>query len=111
MKKLASVLTAVAVAILLPGSFSWADHAPSKRKSDAAASDKVKARLVQLGMADSAASKQVAAMTSKEIAYFAEDPSRVQLVGGLWGEEWVLGGGFLGAIILTGLSLWIRAKE
>ena len=109
MKKLASVLTTIAIITLLPGTFSWADHASSKRKSDAAASNAVKARLVELGMTDATATKQVASMTSKEVAYFAEDTSRVQLVGGLWGEEWVLGGGFLGAVIITGAALWLRA--
>lgn len=111
MRKLGLILAAVAAVAILPGTYAWADHAPSKRKADAKNAETLKARLMELGMSDAAAKSQVASLTSKEIAYFAEDPARVQVVGALWAEEWVLGGAFLGACIAVGATLLINASD
>ena len=110
LKRFGIVLAAAGLLALLPGP-AFADHIKARKGAEAAAAAKVKARLVELGMTERAATDQVGALTPKGISYFAEDPSRVQLVGGLWGEEWVLGAGFLGTLILVGVSLLIRAKN
>ncbi len=67
-----------------------ADHAPSKRKASAEKAAKVTERLVQLGMDKTAADRQVKALTEKEIAYFAADTQRIQIVGAsqdMWSGE------------------------
>ena len=110
LKQTGIVLTVAAVIAILPGA-AMADHIRSRKGPDASATEKLKNRLLELGVTGATADHQIGSLTSKEIAFFAEDTSRVQLVVGLWGEEWVIGGTYLGAVGVVGTALWINAKN
>ncbi len=109
-KQTGLLLSALALAVVIPGRPLLADHVPSRRARDAAAAAKVESRLVELGATRQAASEQLASLTPQEISFFAADPSRVQVVSGLWAEEWLMGGGFLGLILLITAGLASNAK-
>ena len=56
-----------------------ADVVPTRRvEKNTAAEQKVKARLEQLGVTPQEADRQVADLSPRDAAYFAENPSRVQ---------------------------------
>lgn len=82
----------------------WADVIPTRRvERNTAAEQKVKARLEQLGVTSQEADRQVADLTSRDAAYFAENPGRVQAAAGLYWYEWLGGIAFavlVGAIII-----------
>ncbi len=104
------LLCALAMGVILPGRVLWADHVPSKRSRDAAAAAKVESRLLELGATAEAASRQVGSLTSEELAFFAADRSRIQVVAGLSGEEWLMGGAYLGGILLVLAAILSSAK-
>lgn len=90
----------------------WADHAPSKRKADGVNASRVAERLVGLGMDRAAAERQVTVLTDRELAYFAADLSRVQVVGAA--QDMFSGGADLtwyqaviGIAMLIGAGTWI----
>ena len=90
----------------------YADHAPSKRKTDKAGAARVADRLVSLGMDKTAAELQVSVLTDKEIAYFAADLSRVQVVGAQ-GDNWngeadlIWYEAIIGLAMIAGSLTWI----
>ena len=59
----------------------FADHIRSRGSKDAKATAAVTERLVSLGVERASAERQVKALTDREVAYFAADPTRVQVVG------------------------------
>ena len=91
---------AACCALLLAGpGLAWADVVPARKAKadlDAAA---VEQRLAALGVDSSAARSSAERLTPSELRFFAEDPGRIQNVGGLTGGEWLGGAVFLG---LTG---------
>ncbi len=81
-----------------------ADVIPTRRvERNAAAEQKVKARLEQLGVVPQEADRQVASLNVQDAAYFAQNPDRVQAATGLYWYEW-LGGlvfaGIVAAVVL-----------
>ena len=111
MKLTGLLLSALALGLILPGRPLLADHVPSKQARSAAAAARVESRLVELGAARPDACAQVASLTAEEIAYFSSDPARIQVVAGLTSEEWLLGGGFLGIMLLATAGLAMNAKS
>src|SRR5258705_151710 len=92
------------VASLIAISPCLADVIPTRRvERNAAAEQKVKARLEQLGVASQEADRQVADLSTQDAAYFAQNPDRVQAATGLYWYEWIGGlvfAGVVAAIIL-----------
>ena len=74
-----------------------ADVARARKSS--AASETVKVRLTGLGVESAKADSTVASLTGSEVRFFAQNPDRVQVVGGLHTIEW-LGGLMIGAVVL-----------
>ena len=64
----------------------------AKTDRDAAA---VERRMAELGVESSSARAGADRLTPSELRYFAEDPSRIQSVGGLTAGEWIAGIAFL----------------
>ncbi len=96
----------------------YADVIPTRRTDDRTdASQKVQARLQQLGLTADAAKDQVQKMTDEQTRYFAASPERVQLVGqgenwggqsdNLW-WEWLFG---IGALVGAGLIIFFAAQN
>ena len=90
-------ITAVVCAVLLarPG-VAWADVVPprkAKAQRDAAV---VETRLASIGVDAATARTSAELLTPAELRFFAEDPTRIQNVGGLTFGEWLGGGVFLG---------------
>jgi hypothetical protein len=84
----------------------FADVIPTRRvEKNTAAEQKVKARLEQLGVTSQEADRQVADLTPRDAAYFAENPGRVQAAAGLYWYEWLGGIAFA---ILVGAVIIIR---
>ncbi|MBI2932935.1 MAG: hypothetical protein HYY16_14925 [Planctomycetes bacterium] len=92
-KRIGSVLTALSMAVLLAPQ-AWADVLPSKR---AQAGDEacVQEQLTRVGVSAAEAREQAASLTGEELTYFAGG-NRVQVVAGLYMEEWLTSVGFLG---------------
>ena len=82
----------------------FADVIPSRRaEKNSATEQALKSRLEQVGLSAPEAEHQVGELTDREVAYFGQNPDRVQLVGGLYWYEWLAG-----ATILTGIVLfWV----
>jgi len=100
MKKLLAGVLAFLVAALP----CLADVIPTRRvERNAAAEQKVKARLEQLGVAPQEADRQVGNLTVQDTAYFAENPERVQAAAGLYWYEWL--GGLAFATIIAAIIL------
>ena len=100
MKKLLLGVVASLIAILP----CLADVIPTRRvERNATAEQKVKARLEQLGVPSQEADRQVGDLSTRDAAYFAQNPDRVQAATGLYWYEW-LGGlvfaGIVAAVIL-----------
>lgn len=77
----------------------FADVIPSRRaEKNAAAEQAVKVRLEQLGLASADAERHVRELTGAEVAYFAQNPDRVQAAGGLYWYEWLIGAGVLAGL-------------
>ncbi|RPH52446.1 MAG: hypothetical protein EHM91_00270 [Planctomycetota bacterium] len=76
-----------------------ADVIPTRRvERNTAAEQKVKARLEQLGVTSQEADRQVADLSPRDAAYFADNPSRVQAAAGLYWYEWLGGLAFAAAV-------------
>ncbi len=90
-------IAAVLVASLLarPG-LAWADVVPPRKAKADKDAAKVESRLACLGVDSPAARAGADNLTPSELRYFAEDPTRIQNVGGLTWGEWLGGGVFLG---------------
>ena len=85
----------------------YADVIPSRRvERDAAAEQKVKGRLHELGLSPSQAEHEVRDLSPGETAYFAENPQRVQSVGGLYWYEWLFGGMIVAILVGVWLAVW-----
>jgi hypothetical protein len=59
----------------------FADHVRARRSQDGKATAAVTDRLVSLGVERASAERQVKTLTERELAYFAADPTRIQVVG------------------------------
>ncbi len=77
----------------------WADVIPSRRASQNGDARNVTTGLEKTGLNEVQAQQQARHMSPGDMAYFATDPARVQLVGGLIFEE-IVGGALLLGIIL-----------
>ena len=92
------------VTFLLAALPCMADVIPTRRvERNAAAEQKVKARLEQLGVSSQEALRQVNDLSPQDAAYFAQNPERVQMAGSLYWYEWIGGLAFavvIGAIII-----------
>jgi hypothetical protein len=76
-----------------------ADVIPTRRvEKNPAAEQKVKSRLEQLGVTPQEADRQVADLSPRDAAYFAENPDRVQAAAGLYWYEWLGGLAFAAAV-------------
>jgi hypothetical protein len=76
-----------------------ADVIPTRRvERNAAAEQKVKARLEQLGVSPEEAERQVDGLSVQDAAYFAQNPDRVQTAAGLYWYEWLGGIAFVALI-------------
>lgn len=79
----------------------FGDVIPTRRADpDAAAEQKIKARLRSLGMTAADADRHVADLSSADANYFAQDLNRVQYASGLYWYEWVGGLVMLTAVII-----------
>jgi hypothetical protein len=96
------------VAFLVAAMPCLADVIPTRRvERNAAAEQKVKVRLEQLGVAPQEADRHVSDLTVQDTAYFAQNPERIQAVAGLYWYEWLGGLAFvavLAAIVIIRLS-------
>ena len=106
MKRTTGLIASFAVAVLLvarPG-VAAADVVPARKaKSDRDAAA-VERRMAELGVETSAARSGAERLTPSELRYFAEDPSRIQSVGGITWYEF-LGGLAVGAVVAAGVFL------
>jgi hypothetical protein len=69
-----------------------ADVIPSRRaERDAAAEQAVKSRLQDLGLSKAQIQSEIDGLNPQETAYFAEQPERLQPVGGLYWYEFIIG--------------------
>jgi hypothetical protein len=110
MQRTGFLLAITAAAFMVPGRIAFADEAPSKRTHDQAAAEKVTGRLLELGLTQQDASSQVSSLTTKDLNYFAADPgSRIQVVAGLWREEWLFGL-FWATVMVVG-AIWAFRKS
>src|SRR5262245_38416770 len=77
----------------------FADVIPSRRaEKNSAAEVAVKARLEHLGLSAADADRHLRELTSDEVAYFAQNPDRIQAAGGLYWYEWLIGAGVLAGL-------------
>jgi hypothetical protein len=92
------------VAFLVAALPCLADVIPTRRvERNAAAEQKVKARLEQLGVGPQEADRQVSDLSPQDAAYFAQNPDRVQAAAGLYWYEWL--GGLAFAAIIAAIIL------
>lgn len=81
-----------------------ADVIPTRRiERNAAAEQKVKARLEQLGVPSQEALRQVSDLTPQDTAYFAQNTDRIQAAAGLYWYEWL--GGLLFAVLIGAIII------
>ncbi len=113
MKRTTGLLASFAVMAMLvlrPGLASADVVPPRKAKADKDAA-KVESRLASLGVDSAAARSGAERLTPAELHFFAEDPSRIQNVGGLTWYE-ILGGVAVGGTVaLALLLLAIHAEQ
>lgn len=83
-----------------------ADVIPARYGQDTteAAEETVKNRLQELGATENAAETHARILTTDELAYFAQDPSRIQSAGGMYWYEWLIGGATLA--ITVGITVF-----
>ena len=72
---------------------------PQYEQEKSAEKDAVKNRMEDLGAGDRAANLRTRTLTPEELAYFAQDPNRIQAAGGLYWYEWILGGAMLAVTV------------
>ncbi len=77
----------------------WADVIPSRRASQNGDAKKVTTDLEKTGLKEVQAQHQTRHLSQADLAYFAAEPSRVQVVGGLIFEEIVGGAALLGIVL------------
>lgn len=100
MKRTTGLLaSAVMIAVLVarPG-LSWGDVVPprkAKAERDAAA---VESRLASIGVDSASARTSAERLTPSELRFFAQDPSRIQPVGGITWYEFI-GGAVIGVTV------------
>jgi hypothetical protein len=100
----------MAVLVLRPGLASADVVPPRKAKADKDAAA-VETRLASIGVDSTTARSSADHLTPSELRFFAEDPSRIQNVGGLTWYE-VLGGVAIGgAVALATLLLAMHAEQ
>ncbi|HXX95099.1 MAG TPA: hypothetical protein VEN81_15865 [Planctomycetota bacterium] len=105
MKRLALCLLGLHLA-MVPG---YADVIPSKYdEKDPAQKQAVKDRLQVLGVSSSNAEHRVKVLDADELAYFAQNPERIQPAGHLYWYEWVIGAAVLAGITIFALSQNIK---
>jgi hypothetical protein len=92
-----------AILVLRPG-LAVADVVPARKAKADRDAAKVEQRLATLGVDAPTAQSSAGRLTPAELRFFAEDPSRVQNVGGLTWYEF-LGGVAIGAAVALGLGL------
>ena len=103
MKRLA--LCTMALQLVVVSCF--ADVIPSRRQeTNPAAEQMVKARLEQVGLSSTDADRQVRELSSREVAYFAGHPDRVQMAGALYWYEWVAGA--VVVVLVTGTIIALK---
>ena len=98
MKRAAGILASFAVAALLvarPGLAS-ADVVPARKAKADRDAAKVEERLASMGADASAARSSADKLTPGELRYFAQNPARLQNVGGITWDE------FLGGVVVGG---------
>ena len=90
-------IAAVVIASLLvrPG-LAWADVVPPRKAKADQNAAAVENRLAALGVDSSTARTSAENLTPSELRYFAEDPTRIQNVGGLTFGEAMGGAVYLG---------------
>jgi hypothetical protein len=99
------LLLGVVVSLIAAGPC-LADVIPTRRiERNSAAEQKVKARLEQLGVASQEADRQVGDLNTRDTAYFAQNPDRVQAAGHLY---WYEG---LGGLLFAGLVAFLVLKR
>lgn len=106
MKRTTGILASfavMAVLVLRPG-IAMADVVPARKAKADRDAAKVEVRLAALGVDTATAKSSAENLTPSELQFFAEDPSRLQNVGGLTWYEF-LGGVGVGIIVATGLAL------
>lgn len=102
-------LTLCTLALHLAVVSCFADVIPSRRQeSNPAGEQTVKARLEQVGLSSTDAERQVCELSSRELAYFAGNPDRVQMAGSLYWYEWVAGAAV--AVVITGTIIALKIQ-
>lgn len=100
---LAASFAMVAVLLLRPAIASADVVPPRKEKAERSAAS-VEARLATLGVDAATAKVSAERLTSDELRYFSEDPSRIQAVGGITWYE-VVGGVVVGVAVAAAAIL------
>lgn len=90
LKKSGLALCSLAM-LILAAPAAWADVLPSRRIERAPEAAPVAQRLADVGVPLHDAMAQASAMSADDAAFFSEDADRVQVVAGLWAEEWLFG--------------------
>jgi hypothetical protein len=84
-----AILSRLIVAMALPGllvSNAWCDVIPNRYAEDSGERDAVESRLTDLGLSSDEAGNHASLLTDDEVAYFAQDASRLRMVGKEVGE-------------------------
>lgn len=113
MNRRAGLTASFVVAALLvarPG-FALADVVPARKAAAARDAAAVEQRLVTLGLNSSTAKAGTENLTPSELRFFAEDSSRLQVVGGLTWDEMLGGLVFGGFIALYVVLIAFHAKQ
>jgi opacity protein-like surface antigen len=95
---------AVVAVLLLRPAIAAADVVPPRKEKAGRDAASVEARLATLGVDAATAKASAERLTSDELRYFSEDPSRIQTVGGLTWYE-VLGGVVVGTAVAAAAFL------
>lgn len=102
MKKIALCLLGLQLA-LAPA---YADVIPSKHEEkDAGAAQAVAERLQTLGLSVAGAQQRVNELSSESLAYFGQDPARIQPAAGLYWYEFLLGAAVLAGATIIYLTI------
>ena len=95
----------LAIAVIVPGGSAWADVLPARRTASSEDASRVASRLVQIGCPPSLAAEQTAALSPSNLSTLAQAPDGIVNVGGLWGEEWVVGLAYLALIVVAYINV------
>lgn len=105
---LAAAFLAIGAGVSAPA---FADVLPSRRPDEGREAGQVACRLQGVGIPRVEAAGQTAALTPGDLAYFAEGEQRVQVVAGLWLEEGLIGGAWIGLIGYFAFLIYDDAKK